>query len=72
VRNNSRRGAVGELDPAPVTEGLGQRFLDEIVGQVPVAAQQVGRPVQRRSPAADELSELLVRGAHRSVACVVI
>jgi hypothetical protein len=27
--------------------GAGQRFLDEVLGQMPVAGQQVGRPQQR-------------------------
>ena len=49
------------LDPVPVPEGLGQRLLDQVVGQVPVTAQQVGHPVQRRGPALDELQERLVR-----------
>ena len=36
--------------PAPVHVQLGDRALDEIVGPVRVAAQQVGDPPQRRQP----------------------
>jgi hypothetical protein len=46
--------------------GLDQGFLHDVVGEMPVAAQQVRRLVQRRGAILRERTEPFVPAAHRS------
>src|SRR5215467_7554251 len=61
-------GAVRRGGPVPVLTQLGQRCLDEVVGVVPVPAQQQGQPPQRRDAGSRVFGELIAvrRGHNRS------
>jgi len=48
-----------------VLVGLDERVLHEIVGQVPVTAQEISALMQQRGAVPDELTELLIPAAHR-------
>jgi hypothetical protein len=56
---------VGPLHPPPVAKGLDECLLDQVVGQMPVAAEQIGGAVKRSRPAVVELPELVFGAAHR-------
>ena len=55
---------VGPLHPPPVAEGLDERLLDQVAGQMPVAAEQIRGAMQRSRAATDELPVLLFRATH--------
>jgi hypothetical protein len=48
-----------------VLVGLDERVLHEIMGEVPVTAQEVGALMQQRGAGPHELTELLIPAAHR-------
>src|SRR5262249_27276173 len=58
-------GAVRRGGPVPVLTQLGQRCLDQVVGVVPVPAQQQGQPPQSRDAGSRVFGELIaVRRSH--------
>jgi hypothetical protein len=60
-------GVVRLPDARPVLVGLDERVLHEIVGKVPVTAQEVRAAMQGRGAVQHELAELLVPAAHRAL-----
>ena len=63
---------VGPLHPPPVAEGLDERLLHQVVGQMPVAAQQIGGAVQRSGAATGEFPVLLFGASSSSPASCVV
>jgi len=56
----------------PVAESVDERLLYQVVGQMPVAAEQVCGAMQRCRAASDELPVLLIRSTHSLQLSVVI
>jgi hypothetical protein len=48
-----------------VLVSLDERVLHEIVGEVPVTAQEISALMQQRGAVLHELTELLIPAAHR-------